>query len=199
MSHRLPTVERQAEIVAAALQLARDTSPPLITTAQIAAAVGISQGAVFKHFSSKEAIWLAALAWVRTRLLAALDAAAAQAPGAIDALAAMFEAHVGFVADHPGVPRLVFHELQNPDDTDAKTEVRALLQAYRQRLLQCLDGAGARSELRPGTDAAAAATLFVGMVQGLVMQSMAAGAVAGIADQAGAVFALYRRALVEAA
>jgi AcrR family transcriptional regulator len=132
-------------------------------------------------------------------LLAALDAAAATAPRDVDALAAMFDAHVGFVVDHPGVPRLIFHALQDPADTDAKTEVRALLQAYRQRLLQHLASAAARGELRAGIDPAAAAMLFVGTVQGLVMQAMSAGAVAGIAGQAGVVFALYRRALVEAA
>jgi len=38
---RLPTQARQAEIVAAALQLASTTSPPLITTAEIAAVVDV--------------------------------------------------------------------------------------------------------------------------------------------------------------
>ena len=50
MQTRLPTEERQAEIVAAALRLARDSSPALITTTDIASAIGVTQGAVFKHF-----------------------------------------------------------------------------------------------------------------------------------------------------
>lgn len=53
---RLPTEKRQAEIVAAALRLARDVSPVLITTNDLAAVIGVSQGAVFKHFPSKDAI-----------------------------------------------------------------------------------------------------------------------------------------------
>ena len=47
MQTRLPTEERQAEIVAAALKLAREHSPVAITTSDIAAAIGVSQGAVF--------------------------------------------------------------------------------------------------------------------------------------------------------
>ena len=43
---RLPTEERQADIVAAALRLAQDNSPALITTGDIATAVGLTQGAV---------------------------------------------------------------------------------------------------------------------------------------------------------
>ena len=75
MHHRLPTELRQATIVAAALQLASQTSPGAITTADIAHAVGISQGALFKHFPSKSAMWEAVLAWVHTTLLERLQGA----------------------------------------------------------------------------------------------------------------------------
>lgn len=199
MSIRLPTEARQAEIVSAALLLAREASPPLITTAEIAEAVGVSQGAVFKHFASKDAIWLAAMGWVHAQLLEALDAAAAGAPRAIDALRAMFDAHIGFVVAHPGVPRVIFHELQNPVDSPVKREVRALLQQYRQRLLQRLEAAARQGEVASGIDLDAAATLFVGMLQGLVMQAMAAGRISAMTAQAGPVFTLYRRALGGAA
>ena len=86
MQTRLPTEERQAEIVAAALHLARDTSPLSITTSDIARAVGVSQGAVFKHFATKEAIWVAAMQWVRAHLLAQLQASAVGAATGVLAL-----------------------------------------------------------------------------------------------------------------
>jgi HlyD family secretion protein len=47
----------------------------------------------------------------------------------------MFRAHVDFVIAHPGVPRFIFHELQQPADSAAKSEVRAVLQGYRKLLL----------------------------------------------------------------
>ena len=192
---RLPTEARQAEIVAAALQLARATSPPLITTADLAAAVGVSQGAVFRHFASKDAIWTAVMQWVRTQLLAALDAAAAGATQPLPALEAVFKAHLRFVVAHPGVPRIIFHELQHPDETAVKREVRALLQAYRALLLRLLGEAARRGELAAGVDPEAAAALFVGAVQGLVMQSMAAGRPIPLKTGADAVFSLLLRGL----
>src|SRR5512139_2513512 len=112
MQIRLSTEEGPADIVATALRLARESSPALITTGDIAAAIGVTQGAVFKHFPTKDAIWLAAMRWVRQTLLRKLQAAADQADTPLDALSAMFRAHVEFVIAHPGAPRFIFHELQ---------------------------------------------------------------------------------------
>lgn len=199
MQTRLPTEERQAEIVVAALNLARDLSPASITTGDIATAIGVSQGAVFKHFPTKEAIWLASMKWVRERLLAKLDEAAQTQTSAVLALEAVFRAHVAFVVAHPGAPRIIFHELQQPTDSPLKQEVRALLQAYRQLLLTRLKGGMKSGELPAGLDPEAAATLFVGIVQGLVMQSMMTGKPAAMKAQAESVFAIYLRGIRAAA
>jgi TetR/AcrR family transcriptional regulator len=191
MQTRLSTEERRAEIVAAALRLAQLHSPGLITTTDMAQAVGLTQGALFKHFASKEAIWLAAMGWVRTNLLADLKAGASASDQPLQALGAMFRAHVGFVVAHPGVPRLIFHELQRPEDSPIKQEVRELLVAYRQLLRQLLDTAAAQGLLRPGLDQDAAASLFIGLMQGLVMQSMLTGQVQAMTPQAAAVLPVF--------
>lgn len=197
MQSRLPTEERQAEIVAAALHLVREISPSLVTTTDIAAAVGVTQGALFKHFPTKDAIWLAAMGWVGEQLLRRLQDAAASADSPITALEAVFKAHIEFVVAHPGVPRLVFHELQRPDDSPLKREVRKLLAAYRKLLIGLLDAAIARGEVSAQLEREAAATMFVGIVQGLVIQSMAAVKPASMKARSGPVFALYRRGLGE--
>jgi TetR/AcrR family transcriptional regulator len=198
MQTRLPTEERQAEIVTAALRLARDTSPALITTTNIASAVGLTQGAVFKHFPTKDAIWVAALQWVRGELMQSLRAAAAEAPTPLDGLSAMFRAHVDFVVAQPGVPRLIFHELQQPADSATKQEVRAMLQGYRKLLLDTLEQAVAQGQVVADLDREAAATTFVGLIQGLVMQAMLVGRPAAMRPQADRVFALYLRSLGDA-
>lgn len=195
---RLPTGERQAEIVAAALRLARDISPALITTGDIAAAVGVTQGAVFKHFPTKDAIWRAAMEWVQGQLLANLEQAAQAQPTALQGLAAMFGAHVAFVVTHPGVPRVIFHELQQPADSPAKQQVRTMLQAYRKLLLRLLAAGVREGQLPAALDQEAAATLFVGIVQGLVMQSMLTGKPAAMKAQADPLFSIYLRGICEA-
>jgi AcrR family transcriptional regulator len=198
MQSRLPTEERQAEIVTAALRLARDTSPALITTTDIASAVGLTQGAVFKHFPTKDAIWVAAVQWVRGELMHSLRAAAAEAPTPRDRLSAMFRAHVDFVVANPGVPRLIFNELQQPADSATKQEVRAMLQGYRKLLLDTLEQAVMQGQVIADLDREAAATTFVGLIQGLVMQAMLVGRPATMRPQADRVFALYLRSLGDA-
>lgn len=190
------TEVRQASLVEAALQLAAQRSPADITTADLARAVGISQGAVFKHFASKEAIWLAVLDWVTETLMGRLHSAAAGADRAAPpALRAVFLAHVDFVMSYPGVPRLIFQELQRPGDTALKSRVRALMQRYRQLLLTVLQQAKNQQALRPGVDLQAAAVLFVGSVQGLVMQALLADDIRTIATQAPGVFAILQQGL----
>lgn len=190
-----PTEVRQASLIKAALQLAAQRSPADITTGDLARAVGITQGAVFRHFASKEALWLALLDWVTVTLMGRLQMVT-ENQSALAALEAVFMAHVDFVAANPGVPRVIFQELQSPGDTALKVRVRALMQRYRQLLMQLLQDAQAQQALAPETDLQAAAVLFIGSVQGLVVQSLISGNVAGMVAQAPGVFAIYQRGLM---
>ena len=184
---RFPTQARQALIVAAAIRQAAQRSPALITTSDIAAEVGVTQGALFKHFPTKDAIWLAAISWVSQELPARLEEAANSAASPLQALRAVFDAHIDFVVANGGVPRLIFHELQQPGDRAVKRQVQALLQGYQQLLLRLLGG----SQLRQGLDHGAAAMLFVGIIQGLVMQSMVSGDSNAMKSKSGPVFTIY--------
>jgi len=190
---------RQAALVAAAIKLAAQRSPADITTSHLARAVGISQGALFKHFASKEALWLAALDWTTSTLMTRLEASAAAVrtaiPRDLNALRAVFMAHVDFVMAYPGVPRVIFQELQSPGDTALKAQVRILLQRYRDLLLALLQQTKEQQGLRPDIDLQAAAVLFIGSVQGLVMQALISGDVNTMAEQAPGVFAIYQRGI----
>lgn len=189
------TEVRQASLVDAALQLAAQRSPSDITTGDLAQAVGITQGAVFRHFASKEALWLAVLDWTTATLMARLQTAAASEPTALAALRAVFMAHVEFVVAYPGVPRVIFQELQHAHDTALKARVRALMQQYRQLLMGLLQGVHAQQHIASDTDLQAAAVLFIGSVQGLVMQSLISDQVNAMTAQAPGVFDLYQRGL----
>ena len=74
---------RRAATVEAVIQLAAQTPPSEITTTAIAQHMGVTQGALFKHFPTKEAILEAVMVWVAEHLLSRVDEAAhaAQAHG----------------------------------------------------------------------------------------------------------------------
>ncbi len=191
----LPAAERRRATVEAVVALAAQRNPSDITTAAIAQHMGLTQGALFRHFPSKDAILEAVIGWVAEQLLQRVDEAARKAPTPLAALQAVFMAHIDFVATHPGVPRMVFGELQKADDTLVRRQVRALVQRYGQRVGRLLRNAQAAGELAPGLDLDAAATVFIGTIQGLVMQSLTAPGAAFLRHAAPGAFAIYRRGI----
>lgn len=194
---RLSTEARQAEIVDTVLDLSASVSPGDITTVDIARSLGLTQGALFKHFPSKDAIWLAVMGWVESHLLSALDAAALAAPTPLEGLRAVFMKHARFVAKHPGVPRLILNELQKPRDTPIKRRARSMQESYRKLVVRLLAEAQRRGEVAAGLDKEGAATLFIGAVQGLMLQAMLAGSTTKLEAEARRVFALYLNAIRE--
>jgi len=191
----LPAEERRAVTVEAVVELAGSRNPSDITTAAIAQHMHLTQGALFRHFPSKDAIWQAVMEWVAQRLLDRIDRAAAGKTGPLAKLEAMFMSHVEFVAEHPGVPRMIFGELQRSEATPAKRMVRTLLGRYGERLHALLEEGKASGELASTLDSQAAATLFIGTIQGLVMQSMLTEGVERIRADAPRAFAIYRRGI----
>jgi AcrR family transcriptional regulator len=194
-TRHLPAEERRAATVDAVIELAATRDPGEITTTVIARHMGVTQGALFRHFPTKDAILEAVMGWVADRLLARVDRAAANAPSATAALDAVFKAHTGFVAEHPGVPRMIFGELQRSGSTATKRMVATLLRHYGERLRALLETGCRNGEFRPDLDVGAAVTLFLGTVQGLVIQALFAGDVQAILRDAPRVFSIYLRGI----
>jgi AcrR family transcriptional regulator len=175
LNARQSTESRQAEIIATVVALAAERNPADVTTTDIAKAMNVTQGALFRHFPTKEAMRLAVIEWIETQLIAKLGDAQASAPDVLSGLEAMFLAHVKFIREFPGVPRLVFAELQQPDSSPVRQRVQQIMRRYRQMLAETLGKAKAARLIRDDVDVQAAAALFLGAIQGLVMQSMLGG------------------------
>ncbi len=198
-SKPMPAEQRRSATVEAVVALAADQSPGDITTTAIAQQMGVSQAAVFRHFSDKEKILQTVMAWVSARLLSRVDAAIARADAPLAALEAVFKAHVEFIAKHPGVPKILFAEMQRPGDSLAKRTVKTLLDRYSSRLQKLFADGKAKGELDPDLDITSATVLFIGTIQGLVVRSLLSGRVAQIRRDAPGAFAIYRRGIEERA
>lgn len=192
-SKPLPASERRAVTVEAVVSLAAEQNPGDITTAAIAQRMGLTQGAIFRHFPDKASIVQAVLDWVAERLMSRVDRAARGAADPLEALEAVFTAHIAFVADHPGAPRLLLSELQRAGDSTAKRMARTVIADYGERIARLLRQGQDAGRIDPALDVDAASTLYVGMVQGLVIRSLASGETASLTLEAPKVFALFRR------
>lgn len=192
---QLPAEERRAQTVEAVIELAGVQNPSEITTDAIARHMNLTQGALFRHFPNKDAIWRSVMEWVKGRLLDRIDRAAAEARTPNEALRAMFMSHVEFLIEHPGVPRMMFGELQRAEPTPAKKIARALMQSYAERIARKLEEGKSAGDVAAETNTKAAVMLFIGTIQGLVMQSLLSGDIELIRKDAGNVFEIYMRGI----
>ena len=187
--------DRRTVTIEAVIALAGSQNPSEITTAAIAKHMNLTQGALFRHFPTKEAVWHSVMDWVAGHLLARIDRAAEGIDSPLAALQAIFMSHVEFVIEHPGVPRMMFGELQRAEATPARQVAQGLIRRYAERIRTRIDQGKAAGEIAPEVDTGAAAILFIGTIQGLVMQSMLSGDLQRIRVDAPDVFAIYRRGL----
>ncbi len=194
-SKHLPADERRAVTVEAVVELAGSVNPSEITLAAIAKHMNVTQGALFRHFPSKDAIWQAVMEWMAERLLTRIDHASRDIESPLEAMRAMFMSHVEVVIEHPGVPRMMFGELQRAEASPAKRMAQTLIQRYAERIRGRIEAGKAAGEIASEADTQAAATLFIGTIQGLVMQSMLSGDIVRIRTDAPGVFAIYQRGI----
>ena len=191
----LPAAERKALVVQAVIQIAAECNPESITTAFIAERMGLSQSAIFKHFPTKESIREEVMQWTAENLMESVRAAAREASDSLAGLEAVFDAHLSFVVRYPGVPRILFSELQRGEQSDVSEQARALMKQYSKLLCELLKQGKSRGAIREDLDEKPAAMAFIGMIQGLIMQTLVAGKSAVAKKQAQSTFAIYRRGI----
>lgn len=193
--HR-PADERRSEAVETVIELCAEQDPAAITTGAIAKRMKLSQAALFRHFPTKQAVWQAVAGWVAEQLISRVAAVADGEASPLAGLEAIFLAHMAFIAENPGVPRMMLGELQKPAQGPARRIIAQALAAYRAHIEALLRDGQAAGELRADLDVPGAAVLFVGAIQGLVVQSLVSGDMAHARAHAPGVFAIYRRGIL---
>lgn len=190
-SPRRASGDRQQEIVEVVLALAAERGVEAITTGLIAERLGLTQGAVFRHFPNKEAIWRAVLDWLKVHLVGLFER---QEASPLDELERIFLSYMAFMGVYPAVPRLVFSDTFHHAHPGLHGEIQQLVAGCEMRLSELIAEAVARGEARPGHDAVAA-KLLLACIQGLAFQSTILGLVDDPRALGPSLFALWRASL----
>lgn len=188
---RMSSEERQGEIIRVAVELAADKGVDSVTTQDMADAMNLTQGAIFRHFATKDDIWFAVIVWVRERLMKVLDKAAADASDPLNAIERMFFAHIAFISKHPAIPRLLFSELLHKKNGKLRQLIEGIISGYEAKITGLLDAAKSQSLVPDDLDSQSAAVLYIGMIQGLVMQSSIFGGKRALQQQAEKTFPIF--------
>ncbi len=173
MAERKPTATRRREIADAALAVIAERGLGGFTALAVARRVGVSDGALFRHFASKRAMVSAVVDRVEDVLFSGLP------PAGDDPLArlgAFFLHRAAAFRDHPGVASLVHSDdlLRAASPADA-----ARVQAFRRRsqalVRSCLAEAARQGALAEGLAPADAAALVFGALGVLARQGPGGG------------------------
>jgi len=191
IKRRLSTEERQSEIVRVAVHLAAEKGIDSVTTQDMADAMNVTQGAVFKHFPTKDDIWFAVISWIRGKLMTVLEKAAAEATDPINAIERMFYAHITFISKHPAIPRLLFTEMLHKKNSKLRDLIQEIISGYEGKVAGLLEAAKEQSLVARDLDSQSAAVLYIGMIQGLFMQVSIFGGKRSLLDEAKKTFPIY--------
>lgn len=161
---------RRAEITGAVLELLNGQSPDGLSTAAIAAHVGVSHSTLFRHFATKDALWAGVMDEIERRARSAWDAAEAQGGAPVARLRALLQAQAGLVARTPAIPNLIF----NPGRVAAETVTRPIhtriMGGFHARIAALIAQAMEDGTLCDDMAPADATLLLMGVLQGLVLR-----------------------------
>ncbi|WP_285502610.1 TetR/AcrR family transcriptional regulator [Actinokineospora sp. NBRC 105648] len=124
-----PPPTRREELLSAATRLFRERGFPAVSMEDIGAATGIAGPSIYRHFSSKSDILLAASRRMADRLRLGLEDSLASAVDARDALARLSRSYVDTVLRSDDLIAVYTTELANLPERDAR-ELRALQRGY---------------------------------------------------------------------
>ncbi|SFU16399.1 TetR/AcrR family transcriptional regulator [Sedimentitalea nanhaiensis] len=170
MLSRKPADERKAEIAAAVLRLADELGPDRLTTQAVADAVGLTQPAIFRHFRTKQDLWLAVTALISERLKATWAEALASSDDPGPRIEALILGQLRQIEAMPAIPSILFSRELQVENDDLRRSVLALMTQLVAMLTRELAEGQKAGLFDPGLPPEDGALLLVSLVQGLAMR-----------------------------
>ena len=170
MSGRQSAEERKTQIVAAVLRLADEIGPDRLSTTDVARAIGLSQPAIFRHFPTKNELWLAVAEDIAEQLKAAWTTAETLATGPNDRLKALIEAQLSAIAHTPALPSILFSRELQVENPGLRNVFREILSAYQSRLVSTIRDQQASGYLQGDESPEDIAILLTSLVQGIAIR-----------------------------
>ncbi|PVH27293.1 TetR/AcrR family transcriptional regulator [Pararhodobacter oceanensis] len=170
MAVRLSAKDRKAQIVREVFSLADEIGPDRLSTTDVARAVGLTQPAIFRHFSTRGDLWLAVADDIAAQLTAAWSRAEADAQTPEVRLKALIGAQLNAIAGTPSLPSILFSRELQVDNPPLRDVFRLLLGGFQARLVRVIAVQQAKGKLRPAMPAEDIAILLTSLVQGVAIR-----------------------------
>lgn len=196
---RVPADSRKQQIVETVLELVTARGTEAVSAQLVADAIGVTQPAVFRHFPTKEAMWLAVMDWLEQRLVAIYSATGDNGEAGLVVLSRMFLEHVKLIEHYPALAKLVFSDHLRLQYPSLQARFGKIHKAYAARLAAVINRAKSDGAVGDAVVAKDAATMFLSLIQGLGFQFAIARLPMKLSTEAERVLALYLQAISSSA
>ena len=156
---------RKHQIVEAARGLITEKGMDAVTIDAIADAVGLTEGAIYRHFSSKQQILLLLIDELEHDLLSSVEKTQEIEPNALRVLECILETHLADVEGSRGVSFVVVSGAMSFEGIGLADRVRDMLERYLNVLQEVMRRGVREGTFHSGLDIEAAALTFFGMIQ----------------------------------
>ncbi|MDO9334722.1 MAG: TetR/AcrR family transcriptional regulator [Dehalococcoidales bacterium] len=168
VQRRRTTAIRKDQIVTAAKRLIIKRGSENITVRAIAKEVGLSEGAVYRHFNSKRDILSLLADIIEDDLLGDITTSIANSDSCLEILDNILKGHLSAIKQRQGISFQVIAEIISLGDKKLNRRISEIIDKYVVGIKGLLSKGIKSGELRKDLDLHGAALLFFGMVQGLV-------------------------------
>jgi AcrR family transcriptional regulator len=158
------TIERQEQIVQAALELINESGVAGLSIAGIAEKVGIVPSALYRHFTSKDAVLDAVLDLIRKRLMDNVAHVRELTDVPLDQLRLLVMRHAALLNENRAIPSVVFSEAVYTGNPERKAKIAGIITGYLAGIQAIIVSGQQDGSIRKDLSPATAAVLFMGMI-----------------------------------
>jgi len=168
MKTRQDTAVRKRQIVDAARNLIIRKGSEHVTIREMAKAIGLTEGALYRHFKSKNDILSFLVNDIEETLLTDVDAARLENLPPLQTLENILKKHLSKVEQRRGMSFQVIAEIISLGDKKLNKKVLDTIKNYTQHIEELIDEGKQRGDIREDINSASAAVLYFSAIQGLV-------------------------------
>ena len=169
-ARRLPAEDRRRQIIESAREVFASQSFAKVGTADLAKAVGVSEPALYRYFSSKKDLFLATLRSTAPKLLELWQNIAADVEDPLETLWSIGVDYYDHLQSHSGNMRLQFQAISEAHDPEIREALRENFASFVDFVAETLDEGKRRGIVRRDIDSRLMAWQFLGI--GLTLDLM---------------------------
>ena len=134
--------ERRLQILQTLASMLQEPQPEKITTAALAARIGVSEAALYRHFSSKAQMYEGLIEFIEQTLFGLIARITADTPSPLAQIDAIVRMLLNFAAKNPGMTRVLIGDALVHENERLQKRINQLHDRIEAQLRQCLRLAG---------------------------------------------------------